>query len=159
MVSEMASRGRRALGFLNRLGNLVVSSGLATIYKYFIRSKMEYGNASYSVAAQSHLERLDAVQDRATKLTGVPFQSLTGRRDAACFGLVCKILDQNCVKPLLEMCPDFGLDPLALHIHGHDTRCQLERNDTMGLVRLTNLRDTYRKCSLRTFERSFFVRI
>lgn len=51
MVSEMASRGRRALGFLNRLGNLVVSSNLATIYKYFVRSKVEYGNASYSGAA------------------------------------------------------------------------------------------------------------
>ena len=53
MVSEIASRGRGALGVLDQLGNLVISSDLATIYKYFIRSKMEYGNASYSGAAVS----------------------------------------------------------------------------------------------------------
>jgi hypothetical protein len=155
MVNEMASRGRRALGYLNRLGKLMDSGNKATIYKYFVRSKMEYGNASYSGAAPSHLEKLDAVQDRATKLTGASFQSLSGRRDAACFGLLCKLLDQKCAEPLLDMCPGFGLDTSELCMHPHNTRSQLKRNEDMGLARITNMKNTFRKESLRAFERSF----
>ena len=47
MTSEMANRGKQALGFLRRLGGLITSSDLAIIYKYFVRSRMEYGCASY----------------------------------------------------------------------------------------------------------------
>ena len=54
MTSEMANRGKQALGVLRRLGGLITSSDLAIIYKHFVRSRMEYGCASY-VASSSDL--------------------------------------------------------------------------------------------------------
>lgn len=89
MVEEMVSRGRSALGLLKKLTRLLSDSDLGTIYKYFVRSKMEYGNASYRAAGVSYLEKLDAIQHRAEKLSGTCFQPLAARRDAACFGLLC----------------------------------------------------------------------
>ena len=159
MLAEMAGRGRRALGYLNRLGRLITPADIAQVYKYFVRSKMEYGNASYNGAAKSHLVRLDAVQARAEKLTGgALFQPLGQRRDAACFGLLCKILDGHCVQPLLDMCPGVGLDTEALRYHGHATRFQQAQEGSIGLVRVTNMRNTLRKDSLASFERSFVCR-
>jgi hypothetical protein len=120
---------------------------------------MEYGNASYNGAAKTHLARLDAVQDRAEKLTGgITFQPLGQRRDVACFGLLCKILDGQCVQPLLDMCPEFGLDVAALKYHGYSTRFQQAQGRSIGLVRVTNMRNTLRKDSLASFERSFICR-
>ena len=104
MASEMASRGRQTLGFLKRLGGLISKKDLSTIYEYFVRSKMEYGCTSYIGAAPSHLKKLDKVQRRAEKLTSSEFQSLSIRREAACFKFICKILSGECVEPLLKMC-------------------------------------------------------
>jgi hypothetical protein len=115
--------------------------------------------ASYIGAAKTHLARLDDVQGRAEKLTGcISFQPLANRRDAACFGLLCKILDGNCVEPLLNMCPNFGLDVSALDLHGHNTRFKQAQEGSIGLVRVTNMRDTLRDKSLLSFERSFICR-
>ena len=60
MAVEMADRGRRALGFLNRLGDMV-GRNLSTIYSYFVRSRMEFGNSSYIAAAATNLAPLDQV--------------------------------------------------------------------------------------------------
>ena len=112
MTSEMANRGKRALGVLRRLGGLITSSDLAIIYKYFVRSRMEYGCASYIASSSAGLKKLDViivVQRRADKLCGVTFQPLGARR-ASCFGLICKSLDDVCVQPLLDMCPQFQLE-------------------------------------------------
>jgi len=159
MLAEMTGRGRRALGYLNRLGRLVTPYDIAQVYRYFVRSKMEYGNASYIGAAKSHLARLDAVQGRAERLSGgILFQPLAGRRDAACFGLLCKILDGQCVRALLDMCPGFELDTTALDLHDHNTRFQQAQERSIGLVRVTNMRDTLRDKSLMSFERSFICR-
>ena len=103
MASEMANRGKQALGFLRRLGGLITSSDLATIYKCFVRSRMEYGSASYIASDSGGLKKLDVVQRRAEKLSGVTFQPLGDRREASCFGLICKLLDGVCVQPLLNM--------------------------------------------------------
>ena len=158
MVKEMAGRGRQALGYLRKLGRLITSDDIACVYKYFVRSKMEYGNASYVGAAKTHLAKLDAVQDRAIKLTGDShhLQTLENRRHAACFGLLCKILDGNCVTPLLEMCPGFGLE--NVNNHSHHTRLQAKRIESEGSVRVTDMRNTLRKESLKTFERTFICR-
>jgi len=113
MASEMASRGRQALGFLKRLGGLISKKDLCTIYEYFVRSKMEYGCTSYIGAAPSHLEKVDKVQRRAEKMTAFEFKSLSTRREAACFSFICKILSGECVEPLLKMCPDFKLEHIS----------------------------------------------
>ena len=104
MTSEMANRGKQALGFLRRLGGLITSPDLAIIYKYFVRSRMEYGCASYIASSSGGLKKLDVVQRRAEKLCGITFQPLGARREAPCFGLMCKLLDEVCVgRPLLDM--------------------------------------------------------
>ena len=153
MVEEMVSRDRSAIGMLKKLTRLLSDSDLGTIYKYFVRSKMEYGNASYRGAAKSHLEKLDAIQHRTEKLSGVCSQPLAARRDAACFGLVCKILDGACVAPLLEMCPGFGLVHAASN-HGYNTSSN--RALSSNSIQVTNMIGKARRDgSLRTFERSY----
>ena len=72
MASEMASKGRQALGFLKRLvGSLISTKDLCAIYEYFARSKMEYGCTLYIGATPSHLEKIDKLQRRAKKMTGL----------------------------------------------------------------------------------------
>ena len=61
MTSEMANRGKQALGFLRRLGGLITSSYLAIIYKYFLRSRIEYGCASYVASSSGGLKKLDVM--------------------------------------------------------------------------------------------------
>ena len=79
---------------------------------------------------------------------------------AACFGLLCKMLDGNCVRPVLEMCPEFGIDTSVLDpSHGYNTSYQDDLQRNMGLVRVTNLKDTFRKVSLKSFERSFICKV
>ena len=147
MAAEMASRARKALGFLHRLGCLISPSDLETIYKYFVRSRMEFGNASYMGAAPTNLAPLDAAQRRAEKLSGIKMQSLSARREAACFGLICKILDGECVQPVIDVFSDIKLvdNPEA-------------RGRGASKVHITNMKHTLRKTSLNTFKRCFIAR-
>jgi hypothetical protein len=147
MAAEMASRGRKALGFLYRLGDLISPRDLETIYKYFVRSSMEFGNASYIGAAPTNLDPLDATQRRAEKPSGIKMHSLSARRDAVCVGLLCKILDGECVKPVADAFSNLQLvnDPEA---RGRDA----------SKVHITNMKHTLRKTSLNTFKRCFIAR-
>ena len=147
MAAEMASRGRKALGFLRRLGDLISPRDLETIYKYFVRSRMEFGNASYIGAAPTNLAPLDAVQQRAEKLSGIKMQSLSFRREAACFGLICKILDGECVQLVIDAFFDLKLvdNPEA-------------RGRGASKAHITNMKHTLRKTSLNTFKRCFIAR-
>ena len=91
---------------------------LAIIYKYFVRSRMEYGCASYGASSSGGLEKFDVVQKRAEKLCGFTFQPLKARREASCFGLLCKMLDGVGVQPLLDMCPQFQLEDCSSGVVG-----------------------------------------
>ena len=66
---------------------------------------MESGCLSYYGAARSHLAKLDRIQRRVSKLSKTEFQPLENRRDAAAFGLMCKMLDDVCIAPLAEFKP------------------------------------------------------
>ena len=155
MAEEMASKGRRAMGFLKRLQCIISSFDLAVIYKYFVRSKMEFGCASYIGAADSHLGKLDEVQRRAEKLSGVSFQSLDSRRQAACFGLLCKLLDGACTRPLQEVCEVIQLEKQQ-RFHQYNTS---HTQATCGRMQVTNMENKLRKVSLETFKRSFICKI
>ena len=48
------------------------------------------------------------MQRRAEKLCGVTFQPLGARREASCFRLICKLLDEVCVQPLLDILHTFS---------------------------------------------------
>jgi hypothetical protein len=155
MASEMASRGRQALGFLKRLGGLISKKDLSTIYEYFVRSKMEYGCTSYIGAAPSHLEKLDKVQRRAEKLTSSEFQSLSIRREAACFSFICKILSGECVEPLLKMCPDFKLEQISTNCNSsgfmgpnstRSSRSEVQVTSMVGKLRNGTTLNTFGRC-------------
>jgi hypothetical protein len=147
IAAEMASRGRKAIGFLHRLGCLSSPSDLETIYKYFVRSRMEFGNASYIGADPNNLAPLDVAQRRAERLSGIKMQSLPSRREAACFGLICKILDGECVQPMIDAFSDLKLvdNPEA-------------RGRGASKVHITNIKHTLRKTSLNTLKRCFIAR-
>ena len=113
---------------------------------------MEYGSICYDAAAQVHLNKLDAVQRRAERLSGFKFnQSLQGRRDAASFGLTCKILDGKVIPSMkstfswVKICDEVPTSTMK-------TRGVIKRNDKISL---SNLENTYRKVSLESFKRSY----
>jgi hypothetical protein len=105
MVDKVASKARRALGAIRRIKKLLGPSALAVLYKAFVRSILEYGLLEYIAAAPSHLCKLDRIQSSAQRLCGSKFTPLSDRRDAAAFGLICKLLGGECVQQLQDMCP------------------------------------------------------
>ena len=68
----------------------------------------------YIGAAPTHLAKLDRVQRAAEKLCGCTFQTLTDRREAAVFSMVCKLLDGECVGPLQKFAPEFEADSVVM---------------------------------------------
>ena len=106
MACSAASRGKSMLGALYRMQSLLKPSDLQDVYKSFVRSKMEFGSIEYIAAAPTHLAKIDRVQRTAERMCGCKFDSLSGRREAAVFALVCKLLDQECVSPLQKFCPE-----------------------------------------------------
>lgn len=93
MTSKLASKARSKLGALWRLRAVMDQLNLQSTYKAFVRSVMEYGNLAYMSAAKTTLARLDAVQHTAERICNLTFQPLSGRREAAAFGMLCKMLD------------------------------------------------------------------
>jgi hypothetical protein len=110
MVDKVASKARMALGAMRRLKSLLGSSDLAVLYKAFVRSIIEYGLLEYIAAAPSRLSKLDRIQSSAEKLCGIQFTPLTDRREAAGFGLICKLLDGMCIEQLQQMCPVLSVE-------------------------------------------------
>ena len=53
----------------------------------FVRSILEYGNLAYMGAAQSHLDKLDRVQESAMKLGGFTIETLIGGQEGSCCNL------------------------------------------------------------------------
>jgi hypothetical protein len=105
MVDKVASKARRALGAVRRIKTLLGPGALVVMYKAFVRSILEYRLLEYLAAAPSHLCKLDRIQSSAERLCGCKFTPLSDRRDAAAFGLICKLLGGECVQQLQDMCP------------------------------------------------------
>ncbi len=61
----------------------------------------------YMGAADTHLKKLDRIQEKAQKICGCKFRSLQGRRRAASFGLACKLLDGEARGQLQDFAPRF----------------------------------------------------
>ena len=76
---------------LRRLGPVFDKAGLVTIYKTYIRSKMEYAPLAWMGASTVHLSALDKIQRRACRLIGLGpeeqlrhnLSSLSHRRNVA----------------------------------------------------------------------------
>ena len=123
MLNKVCSKGRQALGAMFRLKSLLGCSDLAILFKAFVRSTLEYGNLEYFAAAPGYLQRLDRIQATAERLCGHSFTALGDRRKAAAFGLICKLLDGECIGQLQQMCPVLVVEKRE-HFDNTKTRSQ-----------------------------------
>jgi hypothetical protein len=82
----------------------------------------------YFAAAPRYLQRLDRIQTTAERLCGESFTALADRRKAAAFGLICKLLDGECIGQLQQMCPDLIVKKHD-HANGVTTRSQHNVSD------------------------------
>jgi hypothetical protein len=114
MVKKLAQKGRSRLAAMFRMKHSLSSENLELMYKAFIRSVMEYGNVSFKAAADSHLKKLDRIQDACCKVGGFVVESLGSRRDASLIGLVLKLLEGDgrgevvCCTPAPSLCDRSG---------------------------------------------------
>ena len=91
-------------------------------------------------------------------MCGCQFTSLKPRREAACFGLLCRLLDVNCVEPLQDTFVDLQLEFDSRDFLMHpDPLVQTSRRSSSA-INVTDLRDTYRDKSVENFKRAFVVR-
>ena len=121
-------------------------------------SKMECGCTSYIGAAPSHLEKIDKVQRRAEKLTSSEFQSLSIRREAACFNFICKILSGECVERLLKTCPDFKLEQISTNCNSSGFMGPNSTRSSRSEVQVTSMVGKLRNgATLNTFGRCFIA--
>ena len=72
----LANGAKSRLGFLRRVGKVLGGGGRAVVYKAFVRPRLEYAHLAWMGAAESHLERLDAVQEEAARIIGPTASSL-----------------------------------------------------------------------------------
>ena len=103
---------------------------MKTMYMAFVRSILEYGNVLYMGAAQTHLDKLDAVQSAAEKFGRFKADSLQSRREAAAIDLALKLLDQDCRPGLNQFAPAL-ISGLSVN-HDHSTQTQ-DRMDGIQL--------------------------
>ena len=84
-LHNLAVRANRCLAFLRKAERVLDKAGRMAAYKGFIRPLLEYAPLAWLGAAQTHLVRLDRVQQKAMKLIGpgTLLQSLSLRRMVA----------------------------------------------------------------------------
>ena len=60
-TKNLANRARQRLGFLRRASKYLHAKGRATVYKAFVRLRLESDSLAWMGAAQANLKRLDRV--------------------------------------------------------------------------------------------------
>ena len=112
MVSRICSKARQlqALGAMFRLTSLFANgcSDLAVLLKAVVESILEYGNLGYLAAVPGYLQRFDRIQERAERVCGRQFIALADRQKAVAFGLICELLDGECIGQLQQMYPSLA---------------------------------------------------
>ena len=88
-------------------------------------------------------------------MTSSDFQSLSIRREAACFSFICKILSGECVEPLLKMCPDFKLEQISTNCNSsgfmgpnstRSSRSEVQVTSMVGKLRNGTTLNTFGRC-------------
>ena len=92
---------------LRRIKHLLSVENLKLMYTTFVRSTMECGSVAFMGAADSHLQKLDRVQDSAARCCGFEIESLQSRREAAA-ALALKLTDGVAHVKLQPFAPKFG---------------------------------------------------
>ena len=113
MVDKQARKARSRLAAVRRLKPMLDCSNIQLMYTMFVRSILEYGSVVYMGAAQSHLDKLDRVQDSAQRLGGFVVEPLQSRREAAALSLAFDLLDDKGYGELSTYKPTV-YEPLAL---------------------------------------------
>ena len=67
-IEQTVKEAHQRLGAINRVKQYLKDDGVCIAYKAFVRSKLEYGNLIYWGAAETHLAKLDCVQQQAQRL-------------------------------------------------------------------------------------------
>jgi len=108
-IRKTAAHASRAVALLRRAKPFLSRATLCTIYKTFVRSRMEYCSPLWMGAPASALRLLDRVQARAVKIMGkktvFTLQYLSHRRGVSAMCLLHRILHGAAPPPLLDLCP------------------------------------------------------
>jgi hypothetical protein len=148
MVGRLAKKARSRVGALWRLKPMLNSENLKTMYKSFVRSVMEFGSLAYMSACDSHLEKLNRIQESVSSFCGFTIESLESRREAAAVAMAFKMLDGKTRGDLNHFKPEFG-EPLSLN------KKRTRSNFTEG----PQIKSLVRASSLDSFKRSFLGRM
>ena len=118
-LDAMAAKGRQRLGFLRRVRWMLSPAAFLTVYKAFVRPVLEYASLCWMGAAETHLQKLDAVQDAALALLDpaaaadlLPLDSLEHRRQVGALTYLYKLRCWNpparlrALVPAPQLCPD-----------------------------------------------------
>ena len=109
-IFQVAKNGAKCLGFLKRCRKFFTPSDLASIYKAYVRPKLEYNSHIWSGASQTSLRLLDRVQHRALKLIGdgaitESIDSLEHRRNVTCLSLFYRFFYNQCSSEVASCIP------------------------------------------------------
>ena len=105
MIDRLAKKARARIGALRRIAHLLESQSLKLMYTSFIRSIMEYGSVAWMGAAQSHLDKLDSIQETAQRIGSFKVEPLQARREAAALYFSLKLLSGSCKGVLNRFVP------------------------------------------------------
>jgi hypothetical protein len=123
-INKAAIGAARCLGFLRRCKFYFTPSETLTIYKTFIRPRLEYNSHIWAGAPKTHLAALDRVQSRASRMiTDVnissTLDSLSHRRNVGALCVFYKYFHGHCSSELYELMPGLSRPVRNLRRHFH----------------------------------------
>lgn len=108
-VDSVYKKANRSLALLRRAKPVLNSDGLATIYKSFVRSQLEYCSPLWMGAPADSLHRLDRIQVRATRIlghtVGNDLESLDHRRMVSAKCAMHRLINKKSPPPLHSLIP------------------------------------------------------
>jgi len=108
-TKALANGARKRLVFLRRTGKVLDGEGRATVYKAFVRPRLEYAHLVWMGAADCHLAQLDAVQEEAARIIGPAasaLDSLDHRRRVGALTYLYKLQCWDAPERLSRMVPE-----------------------------------------------------
>ena len=139
----LARKAKGRIAALQRVKHLLSSANMCTIYTMSIRSIMEYGSVTWCGAADSHLKKLDRIQDRAKSIGGFEVDGLATRREAAALSFGLKLMNGDARGVLKQHVPEL-YEPL-----------QLTRKRTRQVLDGKQLKSRVKRNSLDAYRRGF----
>ena len=108
-ISNVYRNANRSLALLRRARAVLHAKALATIYKAFIRSQLEYCCPIWMGGSMGALNRLDRIQVRAVRIIGhtegIKLDSLAHRRGVAALCVMHRLVKKRAPSPLHSLIP------------------------------------------------------